>query len=76
MVIYLESYRKAKAVSKALAYCHEEERMCVNSNPAVRAFAMSCYQTPEELSPDLPDDSSPIDPDAFLDRAYALATQV
>ena len=37
---------------------------------------MSCYQTEQELSPQLPEDFSAVDVPAFLDRVYALATQV
>jgi len=76
MVIYIDKYRKAKAASETSLHRHDEERMCVNSNPAVRAVAMSCYQTLDELSPPLPDETSTIDTEAFLDRVYALATQV
>jgi len=76
MVVYIDQYRKARAASKVPAQCHAEERLCVNSNPAVRAFAMSCYQTPDELSPSLPDETATIDTESFLARVYALATQV
>ena len=76
MIIYLDKYRKAKLTGTNAIDLHDEERLCVNSNPVVRAVALSCYQTPHELSPQLPDESSTIDTEAFLDRVYALATQV
>jgi len=76
MVVYLDKYRKAKAISKVPVQCRDAERMCVNSNPAVRAFATSCYQTPDELSPCLPDETATIDTETFLARVYALATQI
>jgi len=37
---------------------------------------MSCYQTEQEFSPQLPEDFASVDVKAFLDRVYALATQV
>lgn len=76
MVIYMDKYRKSKPMGAVPMHLHDEERLCVNSNPVLRAIAMSCYQTPNELSPQLPDESSTIDTEAFLDRIYALATQV
>jgi hypothetical protein len=76
MVIYLDNYRKAQAVKSASHARYDEELMCVNWNPAIRVFAMSCYQDARELSPELPEDFSTIDADGFLNRVYALATQV
>jgi hypothetical protein len=76
VVIYMDDYRKAQAMSVAPQYRYDEELLCVNWNPAIRVFAMSCYQNNRELSPELPEDFSKIDADAFLSRVYALATQV
>jgi len=76
MLIYLDDYRKVKS-AKRVDYSsrYDEELLCVNWNPAVRLVAMSCYQTPRELSPELPEDSAMIDP-AFMNRIYALASQI
>ena len=74
MVIYLDDYRKAQAAKLAVSY-REEELLCVNWNPAFGAVALSCYQTPQELSPQLPDDHREVTPE-FLDRVYALASQI
>ena len=74
MLIYLDDYRKAKAV-KASGHRCDEELLCVNWNPAFRVIALSCFQSPQELSPALPDDFAAIEP-AFLNRVYALASQI
>lgn len=76
MVIYMDDYRKAQAMNVAAHRRYDEELLCANWNPAVRVLAMSWYQTSRELSPELPEDFSKIDADAFLGRVYALATQV
>ncbi|MGH8678874.1 MAG: hypothetical protein ACREUQ_11035 [Burkholderiales bacterium] len=76
MVIYLDDYRKAKSAKPAEHSRYDEELLCVNWNPAVSAVAMSCYQTPQELSPNLPEDFTAVDVPAFLSRVYALASQI
>ena len=76
MVIYMDDYRKAKEAKVTGHHRYDEELLCVNWNPAIRVIAMSCYQTAEELSPQLPEDFSNTDAEAFLQRVYALATQV
>ena len=76
MVIYMDDYRKAKEANVDDRARYDEELLCVNWNPAIRVIAMSCYQTTEELSPQLPEDFSNLDAEAFLQRVYALATQV
>ena len=76
MVIYMDEYRKAQAMDVAKHGQYDEELLCVNWNPAIRVLAMSCYQTEQELSPQLPEDFSKTDAEAFLNRVYALATQV
>jgi len=75
MVIYLDDYRKARAI-KLPGYRRDEELLCVNWNPAFSLVALSCYQTPQELSPQLPDDFAGIDMHVFLDRVRALASQI
>ena len=76
MVIYMDDYRKAQAADVTKHSRYDEELLCVNWNPALRVLALSCYQTEQELSPQLPEDFSNTDADAFLSRVYALATQV
>ena len=76
MVIYLDQYRKAKALRSAALHCSHEARMCVNWNPAFGTAATFCYEHPHELSPQLPDEFTSIDIDAFVSRVYALATQI
>jgi hypothetical protein len=75
MLIYLDDYRKPKT-ARAEEYRYDEELLCVNWNPAVRLVALTCYQKPEELSPQLPEDFSTIDASAFMNRVYALASQI
>jgi len=74
MVIQMDDYRKAKAV-RLPGLRRDEELLCVNWNPAFGTIAMSCYQTPEELSPQLPEDYAVVEP-AFINRVYALASQI
>ncbi|MDH5534746.1 MAG: hypothetical protein OEZ08_04115 [Betaproteobacteria bacterium] len=81
MIFYMDDYRKAREtdVSGEFAFEQEQfeqERLCVNWNPAVRALALSCYQRPQELSPGLPADLATVDVDSFLDQIYGLATQI
>ncbi len=74
MVIYLNDYRKAQAAKLPVRY-REEELLCVNWNPAFGAIALSCYQTPQELSPQLPDERADMKP-GFMNRVSALASQI
>lgn len=76
MIIYMDDYRKAKAAKRPERGRYDEELLCVNWNPAVAVMATSCYQTEQEMSPQLPEDLASVDVKAFLDRVYALATQV
>jgi len=76
MVINLDDYRKAQA-AKLAVHCREEELLCVNWNPAFGAVALSCYQTPQELSPQLPEESAQLHLlPAFMPRVSALASQI
>ena len=75
MVIRLSDYRKARTVKPAARLHGEEEPLCVNWNPAFGLIALSCYQRPQELSPQLPEEFAAIDP-AFFERVYALASQI
>lgn len=77
MIISLDEYRKAREAKRApVAQRHDQELLCVNWSPAVSLIAMSCFQTDQELSPQLPEDFSNTDACAFLDRVYALASQI
>jgi hypothetical protein len=75
MVINLNDYRKAKA-AKAPASRRDEELLCVNWSPAYAVVALTCYQTPQELSPQLPDEFEDIDITAFMSRLRALSSQI
>jgi len=75
MLISLDDYRKAKAAKAPAVYDQEEELLCVNWNPAFGVIALSCFQRPRELSPALPEDAHVVEPE-FLNRVYALATQI
>ena len=76
MLIYLDDYRKAKSAKCVEHSRYDEELLCVNWNPAVSLVALSCYQTPQELSPKLPEDDSAAVEAAFMNRVYALASQI
>lgn len=76
MVIYMDDYRKAQDSRVDEHRRYDEELLYANWNPAISMIAASHYQTAEELSPQLPEDFSTRDAAAFLDRVYALATQV
>jgi len=77
MVIYLDDYQKAKAArALTLEERYGEELLCANWNPVVGLSVAGWCGRPQELSPPLPHDLASIDLDAFLDRVYALASQV
>ena len=75
MVININDYRKAKA-AKVAAPRRDEELLCVNWSPAYAVVALSCYQTPQEMSPQLPDEFESIDMTAFMGRLRALSSQI
>lgn len=77
IVIDLEGYRRARAARRVEEWRrYDEELLCVNWNPAVGLVALSCYRSPAELSPELPESFANFDLGAFLDRVYALASQI
>ncbi len=76
MIFYMDDYRKVGKPEIAAQFDVEQERLCVNWHPAVRTLELSCYQSPQELSPQLPADLATVDVDSFLDRVYGLATQI
>jgi hypothetical protein len=71
MIIEWQEKKAAKRTEPTHRY--DEEILSVNWNPAVALIAMSCYQTEQGLRPQLREDLTTIDVDAFLDRVYALA---
>jgi hypothetical protein len=73
MAIYLDDYRKARAL-KLPARRSDEKLPCMNRNPAYGAVA--CFKTPQELSPHLPDNFVGPDVSALMLRARALASQI
>jgi hypothetical protein len=75
MVINLNEYRAARA-RKLLVQPREEELLCVNWNPAFGVVALSWFKTPQELSPQLPDDFEGVDMPAFIERLQSLASQI
>ena len=75
MVINLSEFRAARA-RKLLARPREEELLCVNWNPAFGVVALSWFKTPQELSPQLPDDFEGVDMPALIERLQSLASQI
>lgn len=77
MITYLNDYRTAQAMSVSEHSSYDEEVLYANWNYAIQLIAMKSYRQPQELSsPQLPEDFSNTDIDAFLGRVYALATGV
>ncbi len=78
MLINLNDYRKAKAQKQEVklpVQRLDEELLCVNWNPAFGVIALSTFQRPQELSPELPENFEPVRTD-FIHRVSALATQI
>ena len=75
MVININDYRKAKA-AKAPSARSDEELMCVNWSPAYAVVALTCFQTPQEMTPQLPDEFEDIDMTSFMGRLRALSSQI
>lgn len=79
MVVNINEFRKAKAAKNASTTAsaqRDSELLCVNWSPAYAVVALSCYQTPQELSPQLPDEFDGIDMTAFMSRLRALSSQI
>jgi hypothetical protein len=76
MVVYLDQYLKAKATNAIPARRYGVEKLCVNGNPASGVIAMSSIQNTNDLSPELPEDFTRVNVEAFLGRVYALASQI
>jgi len=75
MVININDYRKAKA-AKVAASPRDEQLLCVNWSPAYAVVALTSCQTPQEMSPQLPDEFEDIDMTAFMGRLRALSSQI
>jgi hypothetical protein len=73
MVIYLDQYKAAPARSLKNG-TYGDEIMNANWNPAVVYMFEDVAQ--RAISPELPEDLSTVDVDAFLSRVYALASQI
>ncbi|MFN7085666.1 MAG: hypothetical protein ACK4N4_03450 [Burkholderiales bacterium] len=73
MVIYLNQYRKTGKV--LIVASREREKLCANRASGATAM-LGARDTPTLRLPPLPENLASIDLDAFLDRAYALATQI
>ena len=82
MLVYLDDYRKARSAraengigeSRLKNGTYGDDVMNANWNPAL----LSAINLPSQqsLSPDLPDDLSAVDIELFMNRIYALASQV
>ncbi len=76
MVIYMDQHKVAQAAPRG-GFSHdayEDEILNAGWNPSVAFLFNDVVQSAQ--SPELPEDLSTVDVDAFLDRIYALATQV
>jgi hypothetical protein len=65
--------RKTKVVKLRAREC-DEELLRMNRNPAFGVVALS--RTPQELSPQLPDNFEVVDRHALMERLRALASQI
>src|SRR5262245_60754673 len=76
VVIYMDDYRKARK-SRERQGRIDDSLMCVNGTPHISVVTASECGFGGELSPELPEDFLTLeDATTFLDRVYALATQV
>jgi len=76
MVIYLDQHRAASAIpgNGWQNDTYGEEIMDANWSPSVVYLSDDVARC--AISPELPDDDSALDVNAFLDKVYALATQI
>ena len=75
MAIYLDDYRKARALELPARRC-DEELLYVNGAPMSGGVALSCFKTPQEPSLQLSDHFEGIYVRAFMERVRALASQI
>lgn len=73
MVIYLDQYRNVTATAPRTPR-YGEDIMNASWNPELAAVAAAAH--PQVHTPDLPEDLTQIDVDAFMSRIYALASQI
>lgn len=73
MVIRLDEYRRKKAALRS-ASRPDQEWICGNWNTA-SVIALSLFQKPQEPGTRLPEDTAAAEA-AFMDRIYALASQI
>lgn len=73
MVIYLDQYRNVTATAPRTPR-YGEDIMNASWNPELAAVAAAAH--PRVQAPDLPEDLTQIDVDAFMNRIYALASQI
>lgn len=75
MVIYLDEYRKARAIRRAVQDRNGEEPEEWVNTGAVATVSAIFFQRPAEFSPELPEETTSIELDKVLDRIRALASQ-
>ena len=73
-VIFMEQHRGTRKPPFVFAGDYEDEILSAGWNPAVPHLIQDVARY--SRSPELPESLSTVDVDAFLDRVYALATQV
>ena len=76
MVIYLDQYHRTKAANVMVARSYDQAKLCVNGNTTTDVIVMSSNQNSNDLSPELPEDLTQVDIEAFFSRVYALASQI
>jgi hypothetical protein len=75
MVIYLDDYRKARAMKSARARAEQALRGA-SRNPPAGAFALACSPSDSACSPQPLAEIVNFDVAGFLDRVYSLASQI
>ena len=76
MVIYLDQHRAASAIAGNGLRNGTYGDEIMNSNWSPSVVYLSDDIAPCAISPELPDDDSALDVNAFLDKVYALSTQI
>lgn len=75
MIIYLDDYRKAKAIKPTINTTYQDELLCVNWNPAVAITPISMTRAVSAEDPEFID-TAILDTTEFMAQTYALATQI
>ncbi len=75
MIIYIDDYRKAKAVRAQMNTAYDSELLCVNWNPAVAVAPIATRSAVSDESVEFMD-TAVLDTPEFMAQAYALATQI